>query len=115
MTRLFIIALLTLFIGSMATAADEQKTDATVQRLTADAWCWTEDLPKSKCTHCDKKIILTLKKSDDYCKEHNNAESLCRSCDPKGATPLLNAMRPEAKDWPAGFKPKTAADTKEKE
>ena len=118
MTRILMIALLTMIVGGYANAADADKPTAeagtTVQRVAADAWCWVEDLPKSMCPHCDKKVILTLKKSENYCKEHNSAESLCRDCDPKAANALLNAMRPEAKDWPANFKPKTmSAEKKE--
>ena len=80
---------------------------ADVKRLPAAEWCFTDDLPKSVCVTCDKKVVLQLKKDKDYCKEHNNSESFCVLCDPK-AQAKIDALRPDQKEWPAGWKPKTA-------
>jgi hypothetical protein len=87
--------------------ADDAKPGAT-KRLTAAEWCFEDDLPKSACVNCDKKVALALKKDGDFCKEHNCAESLCVKCDPK-AQAKIDAQRPDAKEWPANWKPKATA------
>lgn len=67
-----------------------------VERLKTDQWCWTHDIPKDKCTTCDRKLIPVLKKAKDWCGEHEIAESLCAKCDPK-VKDRLAAQRPTEK------------------
>jgi len=67
-----------------------------VERLKPEQWCATHDVPKDKCTTCDRKLIPVLKKAKDWCSEHEIAESLCVKCDPK-AKDRLDAQRPTEK------------------
>lgn len=86
-----------------APAAEEEVT-----RCTAEQWCFDQDLPKTMCVHCDKKITVALKKDKDFCAEHNCAESLCVLCDP-AAVGKLQALRPEQAVWPQDWRPKNVA------
>jgi hypothetical protein len=91
-----------------ALGAAEEAKPTEVKRCTAAEWCFEDDLPKAKCVNCDKKVILQLKKDKDYCSEHKDAESLCVQCDPK-VQATIDAMRPDQKEWPKDWKPKSAA------
>ncbi|MBI5940455.1 MAG: hypothetical protein HY859_08520 [Caulobacterales bacterium] len=86
-----------LLTGIDAIAAEENPAapadTAKVERLKPEQWCWTHDLPKDRCTTCDRKLIPALKKANDWCAEHGIAESLCQRCDPKAKT-TLDALRP---------------------
>lgn len=82
--------LLTALLALGFVTAEEGKE---VQRLSADQWCATHDLPKDKCVACDKKLIPKLKKEKDWCAEHACAESICVICDPP-AKQRLDALRP---------------------
>lgn len=90
MIRFALVILLALGLASSAWAEEAVK----VERLTADQWCATHDLPKNKCVTCDKKLIPKLKKEKDYCPEHACAESTCVKCNPTEAKALLDAQRP---------------------
>ena len=93
-------------MASWAFSAEPAEVKATEQkRLPAAEWCFKDDLPKSVCVPCDKKVVLQLKKDKDYCKEHNNSESFCVLCDPT-AQAKIDALRPDQKEWPADWKPK---------
>ena len=92
MIRFALVCLLA--IGFSASAFAEEA--AKVERLTADKWCATHDLPKDKCVACDKKLIPKLKKEKDWCAECGVAESTCLTCNPKEAKALLDAQRPVA-------------------
>lgn len=92
MTRFAIAAMLVLGLGASAIAEDAPK----VERLTADKWCATHDLPKDKCAECDKKLIPKLKKEKDWCGECGVAESTCLVCNPKEAKALRDSLRPAA-------------------
>ena len=93
-------------LASWSFSAEPSDAKATDQkRLAAAEWCFKDDLPKSVCVTCDKKVVLQLKKDKDYCKEHNNAESLCVKCD-SNAQDRIDALRPDQKEWPADWKPK---------
>lgn len=91
------------FLAYSAEPVDVKATDQ--KRLPAAEWCFKDDLPKSVCVSCDKKVVLHLKKDKDYCKEHNNSESFCVICDPQ-AQAKIDALRPDQKEWPADWKPK---------
>jgi hypothetical protein len=106
MTRFLSLTLLACLAFSAFSAEAEGKP-ADAKRLAAAEWCFTDDLPKAVCVNCDKKVILQLKKDKDYCEEHKNAESFCVKCDPK-AQAKIDDMRPDQKEWPAGWKPKAA-------
>jgi len=95
MIRFALTALLVLGIGFTAFAAETADAPK-VERLTADKWCATHDLPKDKCVECNKKLIPQLKKDKDWCPEHACAESTCVKCNPKDAKALLDAQRPAA-------------------
>lgn len=85
--------------AGMISAEEKPATTATpeqTQRLATDQWCWTHDVPKAKCTGCDKKLIPALKKDNDWCTEHAVAESLCVKCDPQAKT-RIDALRPTEK------------------
>ncbi len=92
MIRYALVCLLALGLGATAYAEEASK----VERLTADKWCATHDLPKDKCAQCDKKLIPKLKKEKDWCGECGVAESTCLVCNPKEAKALLDAQRPVA-------------------
>lgn len=104
LSSLTLLACLT-FSACGCEAAEEKATEQ--KKLPAAEWCFVDDLPKSHCVSCDKKVILQLKKDKDYCEEHKNAESLCVKCDPN-APAKIGAMRPAAQEWPMGWKPKGA-------
>ncbi len=105
--HLFLTLIACVAFSAFGAEAGEGKPGDT-KRLAAAEWCFEDDLPKSVCVKCDKKVVLALKKDGDYCKEHNSAESLCVKCDPK-AQAKIDALRPDPKEWPANWKPKTAA------
>lgn len=90
MTRFLLTAMLALGLGANAMA---EESKAAVERLAADKWCATHDVPKDKCVTCDKKLIPQLKKDKDWCAEHACAESVCVKCDPE-AKARLDALRP---------------------
>ncbi len=92
MTRFALSALLALGLGVSAMAEEAAK----VERLTADKWCATHDLPKDKCAVCDKKLIPKLKKEKDWCAECGVAESTCLTCHPKEGKAVRDALRPAA-------------------
>lgn len=93
-------------VATAAYSAEPADVKATEQkRLPAAEWCFKDDLPKSVCVSCDKKVVLQLRKDKDYCKEHNNSESFCVLCDPQ-AQAKIDALRPDPKEWPADWKPK---------
>jgi hypothetical protein len=108
MIRILITLVTVMAIGlsSLAYSEEDAKAAGPVHRLHADQWCFIHDLPKDKDIECDKTLIPTLKKDKDWCKEHTCAESVCRKCDPKEAKEYIDAHRPDAKEWPAGWKPK---------
>jgi hypothetical protein len=88
-----------LFISAGALIAEEKPAageTTKVERLKTDQWCWTHDLPKDKCTACDRKLIPALKKAKNWCSEHEVAEELCVKCDSK-AKERIDAMRPTEK------------------
>lgn len=97
--HLTLSALLLLGVSALAIAEETPTAgEATkVERLKPDQWCWTHDMPKDKCTACDRKLIPALKKAKDWCSEHEAPESLCLKCDPKGAKARLDALRPTEK------------------
>lgn len=91
-------ALMLISVGSLV-AEDKAVAPAEtpkVERLKAEQWCWTHDLPKDKCATCQPKLIPALKKAKDWCPEHAMAESVCVLCDPT-AKALLDAQRPTEK------------------
>lgn len=92
MTRILMTAMLAFGLSAGAVACAEEGK-AAIERLTADKWCATHDVPKDKCATCDKKLIPQLKKDKDWCAEHSVAESVCVKCDPE-AKVRLDAMRP---------------------
>lgn len=102
--HLFLTLIACVAFSAYGAEAGEAKPGDT-KRLPAAEWNFEEDLPKNACTNSDKKVVLQLKKDGDYCKEHNSAESLCVKCDPK-AQVKIDALRPDAKEWPANWKPK---------
>lgn len=102
--HLTLTVLATLAFGALGA---EETAEADLKQLPAAEWCFSEDLPKSVCVTCDKKVIPQLKKNKDYCEEHKTAESLCVQCDPK-AQAKIDTMRPDQKEWPKDWKPKAA-------
>lgn len=108
MIRHLSLTLLACLAFSAFGAEEAEAKPAELKRLPAAEWCFNDDLPKAVCVTCDKKVVLQLKKDKDYCQEHKSAESLCVACDPK-AQDKIDAMRPDSKEWPAGWKPKSAA------
>lgn len=103
MIRFALVCLLALGFGSSVFAEEAKKAEEAtkVERLTADKWCATHDLPKDKCAECDKKLIPKLKKEKDWCGECGVAESTCLVCNPKEAKALRDALRPEGVAAPA--------------
>lgn len=89
-----------LLAGAVPLAAEDKPATPAetpkIEHLKSDQWCWTHDLPKDKCTACDRKLIPALKKAKDWCGEHEVAESLCVKCDPK-AKERIDALRPADK------------------
>ena len=93
MTRILIALILAFGLGSFAFGEDEKK-EAKPVRLHASEWCFKHDLPKDRDIECTPALIPKLKKDNDWCKEHNCAESICRKCDPKEAGELIDACAP---------------------
>ena len=104
MIRILIALMLAIGIGSIAFSEDDKK-DAKPVRLHAAEWSFKNDVPKDRDTQENPALIPGLKKSGDWCKEHDCAESICRKCDPKEAGELIDALRPDPSEWPKGWKP----------
>mgnify|MGYP006992453945 CR=1 FL=1 len=47
-----------------------------------DDWCGEHQVPESKCTRCNPKLIPPFKATKDWCEEHSLPESQCTKCNP---------------------------------
>ena len=43
-------------------------------------WCDQHEVPESKCTRCDPKLIAAFKARSDWCRQHFVPESQCLTC-----------------------------------
>ncbi len=62
-------------------------------------WCGGHNVPESKCTICNPKLIPQFKASGDWCAEHGLPESVCPSCNPQ---PTRQTRALPEKDWCEG-------------
>lgn len=45
-------------------------------------WCEEHQVAESQCTQCDPKLAAAFKATGDWCAEHGLPESQCRKCNP---------------------------------
>ena len=45
-------------------------------------WCEEHQVPESKCTRCNPKLIPAFRATKDWCEEHSLPESQCTKCNP---------------------------------
>jgi len=55
---------------------------ANVKPGSHDDWCEEHQVPESKCTRCNPKLIPAFKATKDWCEEHAMPESQCTKCNP---------------------------------
>ena len=48
-----------------------------------DDWCEEHQVPESKCTQCNAKLIPAFQATGDWCEEHQLPESQCKKCHPE--------------------------------
>lgn len=52
-------------------------------------WCAEHNVAESACTRCDPSLIAAFKATNDWCPEHGLPESQCLQCNPN-----LKIVRP---------------------
>jgi hypothetical protein len=52
-------------------------------------WCVEHNVAESQCTRCDKALIPVFKATGDWCQKHGLPNSQCVKCNPK-----LKIVRP---------------------
>lgn len=67
---------------SSARPASTGHAAANVKSGSHEDWCEEHQVPESKCTRCNPKLIPAFKATKDWCEEHSLPESQCTKCNP---------------------------------
>ena len=74
--------------GSAKTEAPAQRTEGTQHADTGvvpgsyEDWCGEHQVAESMCTRCDPTLVAAFKATGDWCSEHGLPESQCLQCNP---------------------------------
>lgn len=81
--------------GSPASSGETLHAGAGVVPGSYEDWCAEHELAESKCTRCDPSLVPAFKATDDWCAEHGLPESQCVTCDP--SRQAVRPPKPEAR------------------
>ena len=70
-------------------AATQQHGSETAVPGSYEDWCGEHQVAESKCTRCDPSLVAAFKATGDWCAEHGLPESQCLKCNPE-----LKIVRP---------------------
>jgi hypothetical protein len=70
-------------------AATQQHGSSNAAPGSDEDWCGEHQVAESKCTRCDPSLVAAFKATNDWCAEHGLPESQCLKCNPE-----LKIVRP---------------------
>ena len=86
--RLLAFALLILLPGCSTSEKSAEATDTSEHAAEGvvpgsyEDWCGEHQVAESQCTRCNPALIAAFKATGDWCAEHGLPESQCLACNP---------------------------------
>jgi len=68
--------------GSAGQSGEAQHASSSVVPGSYEDWCGEHQVAESQCTRCDPSLIAAFQATNDWCAEHGLPESQCLICHP---------------------------------